>query len=103
MKTRDSQAASMHRAMQPAQATRVRVALAAGLCLAMLTACSHMPWHKQPAKGPQPVSELVELGADGGTTTVFPQYWKRNTLVVDLTTAASNGGQLTLKAQEGKK
>jgi hypothetical protein len=78
-------------------------ALAAGLCLAALSACSHMPWHKEPAKGPQPVSELVELGPDGGPTTVFPQYWKRNTLVVDLTTAASNGGQLTLKTQDGRK
>ena len=73
------------------------------LCLATLAACSHMPWHKEPPKGPEAVSELIELGTDGGPTTVFPQYWKRNTLVVDLTTAASNGGQLTLKTRDGRK
>jgi hypothetical protein len=73
------------------------------LCLATLTACSHMPWHKEPPKAPEAVNELVELGPDGGTTTVFPQYWKRNTLVIDLTTAANNGGELTLKTREGRK
>lgn len=73
------------------------------LALATLTACGHMPWHKEPARGPEAVSELIELGPDGGTTTVFPQYWKRNTLVIDLTTAASNGGQLTLKTRDGRK
>lgn len=73
------------------------------LCLATLTACGHMPWHSEPAKGPEAVDVLVELGADGGPTTVFPQYWKRNTLVVDLTTAASSGGQLTLKTRDGAK
>jgi hypothetical protein len=73
------------------------------LCLVTLTACSSMPWHKEPAKGPEAVNELVELGADGGPTAVFPQYWKRNTLVVDLTTAASTGGQLTLKTRDGAK
>lgn len=73
------------------------------LCLATLTACSHMPWQKEPPQGPQAVNELVELGPDGGPTSVFPQYWKRNTLVIDLTTAASNGGQLTLKTRDGRK
>ncbi|HVY81455.1 MAG TPA: hypothetical protein VG994_10775 [Steroidobacteraceae bacterium] len=73
------------------------------LCLVTLTACGHMPWHKAPGKGPEAVDVLVELGPDGGATTVFPQYWKRNTLVVDLTTAASSGGQLTLKTRDGAK
>jgi hypothetical protein len=49
------------------------------------------------------VNELVELAADGVTTNAFPQYWKRNTLVVDLLTAASSGGQLTLKPKDGAK
>jgi hypothetical protein len=97
MKTRDFQSESVRRA------TRACVAVAAGLCLVTLTACSHMPWHHKPAQGPQAVSELVELAPDGAPTTVFPQYWKRNTLVVDLMTAASNGGQVTLKTREGRK
>jgi hypothetical protein len=81
--------------------------LAAGVCLAALTAsltaCGHMPWsHKEPPS-PQAVNELVELATDGVPTNAFPQYWKRNTLVVDLLTAASSGGQLTLKPREGAK
>jgi hypothetical protein len=62
-----------------------------------------MPWHHKATPGPQAVSELIELAPDGAPTTVFPQYWKRNTLVVDLMTAASNGGQVTLKTREGQK
>jgi hypothetical protein len=80
--------------------------LAAGMCLValtVLTACGSMPWsHKEPA-APRAVNELVELAADGVTTNAFPQYWKRNTLVVDLLTAASTGGELTLKPKEGGK
>jgi hypothetical protein len=85
--------------------------LAARVCLAVLTAsltaslaaCGHMPWsHKEPPR-PQAVNELVELAADSVPTNAFPQYWKRNTLVVDLLTAASSGGQLTLKPRDGGK
>ena len=97
MKTREFQSASVHRA------ARAGVALAAGLCLVTLTACGHMPWHHKAVQGPQAVSELVELAPDGAPTNVFPQYWKRNTLVVDLMTAASNGGQVMLKTREGRK
>lgn len=97
MKTPVFQSASEHRA------ARASVALVAGMCLVALTACGHMPWAKKPAKGPVAVSELVELAADGVPTNAFPQYWKRNTLVVDLMTAASSGGQVTLKPADGKK
>ena len=97
MKTRPFRSVPVQRA------TRVFAVLVTGACLITLTACSHMPWHHKVAKGPKAVSELVELAADGVPTTVFPQYWKRNTLVVDLLTAAGSGGQVILKPREGGK
>ncbi len=54
-----------------------------------------MPWHRAPPPPPAPVHELEVTGP--GT---FPQYWKRNTLLVDLTSAAGSGS-VTLKPVEG--
>jgi hypothetical protein len=97
MKTPDFRSASGHRA------ARVCATVVVAACLASLAACSHMPWQHKVARRPEAVSVLVELAADGVPTDVFPQYWKRNTLVVDLTTAASNGGALTLMPRQGAK
>jgi hypothetical protein len=60
--------------------------------------CSHMhwPWHRSPPPAPTPVHELDISGASA----TFPQYWKRNTLLVDLS-AASGSGSITLKPVEG--
>jgi hypothetical protein len=77
----------------------------AGILLAlMLTAggCSHVggmhwPWHHKPPPPPAPVHELDVTGAAADT---YPQYWKRNTLLVDLS-AASGTGVITLKPVEG--
>jgi hypothetical protein len=85
------------------ETARAPALLVAGLCLALLTGCGHMPWSKKPAAGPQAVNELIESAADGTPTQVFPQYWKRNTLVVDLQSAATSGGTLTLKPRDGAK
>lgn len=69
------------------------LALATACCLA-LAACStysvQMGWppiHKKPKPVPEAVNELKLVNADG-TPANFPQYWKRNTLVIDL----SGGG-----------
>jgi hypothetical protein len=97
MKTPVFQSTSVHRA------ARIPVALAAAACIFTLTACGSMPWGHKTEQAPVPVNELVELASDGTTTTAFPQYWKRNTLVVDLMTASSSGGQLTLKPRDGRK
>jgi len=66
------------------------------LCLLALTACGHMPWTRKAPAAPEAVSELAITGADGAQAQGFPQYWKRNTLVVDLQ-GASGTGSITLK------
>jgi hypothetical protein len=59
----------------------------------MLAACSHMHWPwKHPAPPPQVVHELVITSPEGGSQLDFPQYWKRNTLVLDLQGVSGTGG-----------
>jgi hypothetical protein len=72
------------------------------LAVAMsLAGCSHLhwPWHHKPAPPPPEVHELDEA-SDGGAVASFPQYWLRNTLVVDLQ-GASGSGSVVLKPREG--
>jgi hypothetical protein len=77
-------------------AWRARAAVAA---LALLVAaCGHLrplhwPWHRHSPAVPAPVHEL-DIG--GAAADAFPQYWKRNTLLVDLS-AASGTGSITLR------
>ncbi|MBV8146230.1 MAG: hypothetical protein JO184_14625 [Gammaproteobacteria bacterium] len=59
-----------------------------------VSGCSHWPWHKQLPPAPRSVHYLEVSGSD--TAAVLAQYWKRNTLVVDLT-AASGTGSITLR------
>jgi hypothetical protein len=72
---------------------------ALALALVLSAGCSHLnwPWHHAPSPPPVPVHEvdLTGAGAEG-----FPQYWKRNTLLIDLS-AASGSGTLTVKPVAG--
>ena len=58
-----------------------------------ISACSsvHMPkiwpFYKKPKPVPEAVHELDLVNADG-TPASYPQYWKRNTLVIDLSGAS---------------
>jgi hypothetical protein len=65
-------------------------------CSLALSACSmHMPhvwpFYKKPKVGPVAVNELTLVNADGSAAT-YPQYWKRNTLVIDLSGVSGTGG-----------
>jgi hypothetical protein len=67
-----------------------------------LSGCGHLPsmhwpWHRKPAPPPPQVHELDETSDNGGT---FPQFWERNTLVVDLQ-GAKGTGNLVLTPREG--
>jgi hypothetical protein len=72
---------------------KARLALLAVACVA-LPACSTMsnlwPFHKKAKPGPEAVHELDLVNADGSAAT-YPQYWVRNTLVVDLSGVAGTG------------
>jgi hypothetical protein len=74
------------------------VVVRSAVCALALVAagCSHLhwPWHKQLPPPPQPV-HVLDVGGSGAAA-VVAQYWKRNTLVVDLT-AASGTGSITLR------
>ncbi len=59
----------------------------------------HWPWHHQPEPPPPEVHELDE-SSDGGASASFPQYWFRNTLVVNLQ-GATGSGSVVLKPREG--
>jgi len=65
--------------------------------LLTLAGCSHLhwPWHHAP---PPPPTAVHELEVSGSTSA--PQYWKRNTLLVDLS-AASGEGRLVLAPAAG--
>ena len=73
-----------------------RLALIAGLCLGLglqLSACSTpkiWPFYKKPKPAPEAVHELELVNADG-TQATYPQYWKRNTLVIDLSGVSGTG------------
>ena len=71
-------------------------ALAIGLLAACAAGCSHLnwPWHHQPPPAPKPVQVLDVSGT--GASAVLAQYWKRNTLVLDMS-AASGSGSVTLR------
>jgi hypothetical protein len=95
-------------AMRASAAATARVAILTLAALATLTAAGcgtlsrHWPWQHRAAPPPAPVHELDISGAAGGAPGVdaFPQYWKRNTLVVDLSAVSGSGG-ITLKPANG--
>mgnify|MGYP000877905105 FL=1 len=93
---------------RPAARSVARLIAAAAL-VALLAGCSSLPrvgslwpFGKKPVAAPQAVDEIVFEGADGVAAPAFPQYWKRNTLVVDLSSAPASG-RVTMKprAAEG--
>ena len=77
---------------------RLAPALIAATLLATLAGCSSLslpkiswPFGAKTVPAPQPVDEIVFESAAGAVDSTYPQYWKRNTLVVDLRAAPSSG------------
>jgi hypothetical protein len=75
-------------------AMKSRLVLAVACCLT-LTACSLSmpkvwPFYKKPKPVPVAVSELTLVNADGSGAS-YPQYWVRNTLVIDLSGVSGEG------------
>jgi hypothetical protein len=75
-----------------------RLALIAGLvaCLGLVVAGCSMsppkvwPFYKKPKPPPEVVHE-VDLANPDGSPANYPQYWKRNTLVIDLSGVSGAG------------
>jgi hypothetical protein len=77
---------------------RLARAMIAMALLAALVGCSSLslpklswPFGAKAVPAPQPVDEIVFEGTEGAAAPAYPQYWKRNTLVVDLQAAPSSG------------
>jgi hypothetical protein len=65
--------------------------LAACLVLGGCTTMSKLwPFGKRVKPGPPAVNELNIVGPDGAAAS-FPQYWQRNSLVIDLSAASGTG------------
>ena len=66
------------------------------VCCLGITACHSLrmpniwPFHKKAKPVPEAVNELTLVNADGSPAS-FPQYWKRNTLVIDLSGVGGGG------------
>jgi hypothetical protein len=79
---------------------KARLAFIAAVSL-VVPACSSLhapkiwPFYKKPKPAPEAVHEVDLVNADG-TPASFPQYWKRNALVIDLS-GASGAGSVTAK------
>ena len=83
---------------------RVASTAAVAVVMVLVAACSHVqklrwPWSATPAPPPERANELVVMSEDGAPA-AFAQYWKRNTLVLDLQGASGTGGAV-LKPREG--
>jgi hypothetical protein len=97
----------MRRSANTLLPARAAAVAACAALLALSSACSHMPsmpklkWpfgHKA-APAPEVVQEIV-FEAAAGTSVNFPQYWSRNTLVIDLQSAGGSGSAVA-KPREG--
>jgi hypothetical protein len=71
-------------------------------CMVALSGCSTMsklwPFHRKPKPAPPAVHEFNLVNADGSEAS-YPQYWQRNTLVVDLS-GVSGSGAVTARLPE---
>lgn len=81
--------------MTPAQRQPLRTAAIAALFICVV-GCSHMPtirmpWAAKPVPPPEKADELVVTVGDSTTVANLPQFWKRNTLVVDLQGVTARG------------
>jgi len=85
-----------------ARICRLPVLICAGLALA---ACSHLPqvhwpWRTKTPPAPEISHDLIVTPLNGTAAAAYPQFWKRNTLVLDLRGISGSGG-VELKPRAG--
>jgi hypothetical protein len=82
--------------MQVRPTARLGVGTWLGLGVLLLAGCASMPrphWpfgHKS-APAPEVADEIAFEAADGSAAPAWPQFWKRNALVVDMQGAGASG------------
>lgn len=74
----------------------MKKAIALVLVTLTIAGCGHMPtvrwpWSAKPVPPPEKADELVVTLGESTSVASFPQYWKRNTLVLDLQSATGTG------------
>lgn len=69
---------------------RPALVAAVGLVMAGCSTPKIWPFYKKPKPVPEAVHE-VDLANPDGSAASYPQYWKRNTLVIDLTGVSGTG------------
>lgn len=80
---------------------KARLACLVVACSLALSACAMpkiWPFYKKPKPAPEVVHEVDLVNADGSAAN-YPQYWKRNALVIDLS-GVSGSGAVTAKLPE---
>ena len=83
-------------------------ALVAALGLASASGCNtmktvhvpklHWPWAAKPVPAPPNANQVAWEGIDGAAAVEFPQWWARNTLIIDMT-GASGAGSVRMHAK----
>jgi hypothetical protein len=59
----------------------------------VLSGCAmHWPWKRRPVPPPQPVQQVSIASDAAGAVVTIPQYWDRNTLLLDLSAVNGEGG-----------
>lgn len=68
------------------------MALMVALSLALSACAMHWPWKRRPVTPPQPVQQVSIVGDASAPAAAIPQYWDRNTLLLDLSGVSGEGG-----------
>lgn len=68
------------------------IALVTALSLVLSACAMHWPWKRRPVPPPQPVQQVSIAGDAAGPALTILQYWDRNTLLLDLSGVAGEGG-----------
>jgi hypothetical protein len=72
--------------------SRRNIALVAALSLVLSACAMHWPWKRRPVPPPQPVQQVSIASDAAGAVVTIPQYWDRNTLLLDLSAVNGEGG-----------
>jgi hypothetical protein len=67
------------------------IGLIAAASLVLSGCAMHWPWKRRPVPPPQPVQQVSIASDAAGAVVTIPQYWDRNTLLLDLSGVSGEG------------